>query len=108
LTSAGSTERASATSPLTRAIDLRRHHTGAPRQSNPSPHQPQLMPWPRTIGSLAERLGVSQQAASKAVADLERRGCVRREADPADGRARRVALTARGDAVRRRRVRPPA
>jgi DNA-binding MarR family transcriptional regulator len=56
-----------------------------------------LVPGPRTIGSLAERLGVSQQAASKAVADLERRGYVRREADPADGRTRIVALTGRGD-----------
>jgi len=52
---------------------------------------------PQTIGALAERLGVSQQAASKAVADLERRGYVRREADPADGRARRAALTARSE-----------
>jgi DNA-binding MarR family transcriptional regulator len=50
----------------------------------------------RTIGSLAERLGVTQQAASKAVADLERRGYVRREADPDDGRARLVGLTERG------------
>ena len=56
-----------------------------------------LVPGPQTIGALAERLGVSQQAASKAVADLERRGYVRREADPADGRARRAALTARGE-----------
>jgi DNA-binding MarR family transcriptional regulator len=56
-----------------------------------------LVPGPRTIGALAERLGVSQQAASKAVADLERRGYVRRAADPGDGRARLVALTARGD-----------
>jgi DNA-binding MarR family transcriptional regulator len=58
-----------------------------------------LVAGPRTIGSLAERLGVTQQAASKAVADLERRGYVRREADPDDGRARRVALTERGDAA---------
>ena len=58
-----------------------------------------LVAGPRTIGALAERLGVSQQAASKAVADLERRGYVRREADPGDGRARLVALTARGDAA---------
>ena len=58
-----------------------------------------LVPGPRTIGSLAERLGVSQQAASKAVADLERRGYVRREADPDDGRARIVALTERGEAA---------
>ena len=58
-----------------------------------------LVAGPRTIGSLAERLGVTQQAASKAVADLERRGYVRRDADPSDGRARRVALTERGDAA---------
>ena len=56
-----------------------------------------LVPGPRTIGTLAERLGVSQQAASKAVADLERRGYVRRAADPDDGRARIVALTDRGE-----------
>jgi DNA-binding MarR family transcriptional regulator len=58
-----------------------------------------LVAGPRTIGSLAERLGVTQQAASKAVADLERRGYVRREADPVDRRARRVGLTDRGDAA---------
>ena len=58
-----------------------------------------LVPGPQPIGALAERLGVSQQAASKSVADLERRGYVRREADPADGRTRRAALTARGEAA---------
>ncbi|HEV8153262.1 MAG TPA: MarR family transcriptional regulator [Solirubrobacteraceae bacterium] len=57
----------------------------------------QLVPGPATIGALAGAAGVSQQAASKAVADLERRGYVRREADPADRRTRRVALTARGE-----------
>src|SRR6187402_1354368 len=56
-----------------------------------------LVPGPLAIGELAARLGVSQQAASKSVADLERRGYVRREADPADGRARRAALTERGE-----------
>jgi DNA-binding MarR family transcriptional regulator len=58
-----------------------------------------LVGGPRAIGSLAERLGVSQQAASKSVADLERRGYVERVADPADGRARRAGLTARGRAA---------
>jgi DNA-binding MarR family transcriptional regulator len=58
-----------------------------------------LVGGPRPIGALAERLGVSQQAASKAVADLERRGYVQRVADPADGRTRRAALTARGEAA---------
>ena len=55
-----------------------------------------LVPGPLTIGALAERLGVSQQAASKSVADLERRGYVRRSYDPADARARLVELTDRG------------
>jgi DNA-binding MarR family transcriptional regulator len=59
----------------------------------------QLVPGPATIGALAAAAGVSQQAASKTVADLERRGYVRREADPADRRTRRVALTARGEAA---------
>jgi DNA-binding MarR family transcriptional regulator len=58
-----------------------------------------LVAGPRAIGDLAARMGVSQQAASKAVADLERRGYVRRESDAADGRTRRAALTARGEAA---------
>jgi DNA-binding MarR family transcriptional regulator len=49
-----------------------------------------------TIGVLAERLEVTQQAASKAVADLERRGYVSRVRDPADARVRLVTLTERG------------
>lgn len=66
-----------------------------------------LVEEPRTIGALADRLGVTQQAVSKSVADLERRGYVARTADPDDARARRVALTARGrdaiEAARRHR-----
>ena len=58
-----------------------------------------LVPGPLAIGALGERLGVTQQAASKAVADLERRGYVRRDADPGDRRARRVGLTERGEAA---------
>jgi DNA-binding MarR family transcriptional regulator len=58
-----------------------------------------LVAGPLTIGALAERLGVSQQAASKSVADLERRGYVERAPDPDDARARRVGLTGRGWAV---------
>src|SRR3954451_16725701 len=57
-----------------------------------------LVAGPRQIGSLAERLGVTQQAASKAVAGLERRGYVRREADPDDGRARRGGVDDLGEA----------
>jgi DNA-binding MarR family transcriptional regulator len=58
-----------------------------------------LVPGPLAIGELAARLGVSQQAASKSVADLERRGYVLRDADPADGRARHAVLTERGEAA---------
>jgi len=58
-----------------------------------------LVEGPITIGVLAERLEVSQQAASKSVADLERRGYVARTPDPFDARARQVALTPRGEAV---------
>ena len=58
-----------------------------------------LVAGPLPIGALAERLGVTQQAASKSVADLERRGYVARTPDPADARARLVALTDRGRAA---------
>ncbi len=67
-----------------------------------------LVDEPRTIGVLAERLGVTQQAASKSVADLERRGYVRRVPVPDDARARQVELTERGqhviDTARRHRA----
>jgi DNA-binding MarR family transcriptional regulator len=58
-----------------------------------------LVEGPLTIGALAERLGVTQQAASKSVADLERRGYVARRTAPDDARARLVALTDRGNAA---------
>ena len=50
-------------------------------------------------GDLAARMGVTQQAASKAVAELAALGYVDRTADPADGRVRRVGLSARGRAA---------
>ncbi|MFB4284697.1 MULTISPECIES: MarR family winged helix-turn-helix transcriptional regulator [unclassified Nonomuraea] len=49
-----------------------------------------------TVGELAPKLGVTQQAASKTVAELERLGYVERLADPGDARIRRVHLTRRG------------
>ncbi|WP_158893686.1 MarR family winged helix-turn-helix transcriptional regulator [Amycolatopsis anabasis] len=52
-----------------------------------------------TVGELAALLGVTQQAASKTVAELERLGYIERLADPGDARIRRVHLTARGRAA---------
>ena len=60
----------------------------------------QLVEGARPVGEIASNLGVTSQAVSKAVRDLEALGYVSRDADPADARVRRVALTARGqDAV---------
>jgi DNA-binding MarR family transcriptional regulator len=52
-----------------------------------------------TVTSLAARLGVSAQAVSKSVAELARAGYVVRGRDPGDRRARRLHLTARGEAL---------
>ncbi|MEU8866834.1 MarR family winged helix-turn-helix transcriptional regulator [Streptomyces umbrinus] len=49
-----------------------------------------------TIGELAEKLDMTQQGASKAVAELERLGYAERLPDPHDARIRRVTLTSRG------------
>ena len=54
---------------------------------------------PLSITALAERMGVTQQAASKAVADLERRGLLTRKPAPEDARAKLLHLTARGEAA---------
>lgn len=60
---------------------------------------------PVSITALADRMGVTQQAASKAVGDLERRGLLAREPSPSDARAKLVRLTGYGeDAVRAARV----
>jgi DNA-binding MarR family transcriptional regulator len=60
----------------------------------------QLVEGARPVGEIASNLGVTSQAVSKAVRELEALGYVSRDADPADARVRRVALTARGqDAV---------
>ena len=61
----------------------------------------QLVEGPRPVGEVAENLGVSSQAISKAARELEGLGYVERVTDPADARVRRLTLTARGhDAVR--------
>ncbi|TMQ90109.1 MarR family transcriptional regulator [Actinomadura soli] len=63
---------------------------------------------PLSITTLAERMNVSQQAASKAVADLERRGLLTRTPSPNDARTRLLYLTGHGqaavDAARRHRA----
>lgn len=48
------------------------------------------------ITALAQRTGVTKQAVQPLVADLAGQGLVTIERDPADARARRVRLTARG------------
>jgi len=55
-----------------------------------------LVAEPIGIGPLADLLGITQQATSKAIADLELRGYVFREEDPRDARVRLVRLSARG------------
>src|ERR671912_2975999 len=52
-----------------------------------------------TVGELAGRLGVTQQAASKVVVEMEAMGLVTRDLDRSDSRIRRVALTSRGQAL---------
>lgn len=45
---------------------------------------------------LADRLGISKQALNHLLGQLERRGYLTREADPEDGRSKRIRLTTRG------------
>src|SRR3954463_3015348 len=59
----------------------------------------QLVEGPRPVGEIAANLGVTSQAVSKTVRELEALGYADRRPDPADGRIRRVALTKRGRAV---------
>jgi DNA-binding MarR family transcriptional regulator len=54
---------------------------------------------PMRVGELAARVPCSQPTATVAVTSLESTGYVRREADPADGRAIRVDATDEGRAV---------
>ncbi len=45
---------------------------------------------------LAARLRISKQALNHLLGQLEQRGYLRREADPDDGRSKRIAVTSRG------------
>lgn len=58
-----------------------------------------LGPRPITASALADRLGVTKQAAGKTVDVLEARGWVARTDDPDDARRRLVVLTAQGRAL---------
>ncbi len=51
------------------------------------------------ISDLARRARITKQSMGELVADLERRGYVRRIVDPADGRAKLVVFTERGRAA---------
>jgi DNA-binding MarR family transcriptional regulator len=55
---------------------------------------------PLELTALADRLGVTKQAAIKVVDEMEARGFLTREPHPSDRRAKRLTLTARGHAVR--------
>jgi DNA-binding MarR family transcriptional regulator len=52
---------------------------------------------PLTATQLASRLHLTPQGAAKIVDDMVQRGYVRRQADPDDGRARRLVLAPRGE-----------
>ena len=52
-----------------------------------------------TVTELASRMGVTQQAASKSVVELETLGLVQREGEAGDQRVRRVTLTDAGREV---------
>jgi DNA-binding MarR family transcriptional regulator len=58
-----------------------------------------------TLNRLAELLGVTKQSASKLVDDMIRAGFLDRQPDPDDRRRVRLALTDRGQAVRRSAIR---
>lgn len=84
---------------LNQAVLAALHSVGHPelRQSHGFVIQ-HLIAGPLAIGLLAERMGVTQQAASKAVAELETLGYV--EAAPTkDARRRPIRLSRRGKAM---------
>jgi DNA-binding MarR family transcriptional regulator len=58
-----------------------------------------LMARPRGMGELSGMLGLEKSSLTGLVDRAVRRGLVRREPDPQDGRAVRVALTAEGGAL---------
>lgn len=61
-----------------------------------------LMDGPRRASQFVGACGVSKQAVSQQIAQLERRGYIAATADPGDHRARILALTDQGEAAQRR------
>jgi DNA-binding MarR family transcriptional regulator len=59
----------------------------------------------RTLTELSELLGVTKQAAIKVVDEMEDRGYVERQPDPADRRAKVIRLTGKARRVRRTALR---
>jgi DNA-binding MarR family transcriptional regulator len=59
----------------------------------------QLVEGPRPVGEVAENLGVTSQAISKAARELEALGYVERTSSPADARVRLLKLSDRGRAA---------
>jgi DNA-binding MarR family transcriptional regulator len=55
---------------------------------------------PLELTALADRLGVTKQAAIKVVDEMEARGFLNRQPHPSDRRAKHLTLTAKGRAVR--------
>ena len=80
-----------------RALDRIASETGRPRMRR---SHTSLLPHIDLAGTritlLAERLGVTKQAASQLVDDLEAIGVLARQPDPDDARARRVVFTPLG------------
>src|SRR4051812_43997055 len=54
---------------------------------------------PIAVGELAERLQLAQPTVTRAVGALERDGLVEARPAPGDGRSKRLALTAAGEAL---------
>jgi DNA-binding MarR family transcriptional regulator len=80
-----------------RALELVSQRKGRPRlRRSHTSLLPHIDLGGTRITDLAERLGVSKQAASQLVDDLEAVGVLAREADPDDARARRVVFTRLG------------
>lgn len=57
-----------------------------------------------SVNAVAEALSLAQSAASVLVQRLEQAGLIERETDPADRRAVRLALTARGKSLRAKAI----